>query len=299
MRAWKKELSKLQYRVLRKATGAVQETAADKVNWMARVEDVNTHMDNKQARFVARCVEDPSKLGDIMPVGFGDDNMLDDELAEEEDGRAWNDHGPQWVGKEGKKDRFVSTLTSAVSILPEGKPLWGGPCQRIEIKEVDVRPTGGRGIRSGQHPEDPEAWEKEIGKAGIGSAYVFSDGSLLGNDNDNDNGNGGNVGGGTFVVGAGGEESDVKCGIGNVATVWDGKIAGMAGGLAKMRYERKILILADSQAAIAAVRKAGRTGKARSRNLQRVVYKIAENGVVMIGWVKAHMAFLATRLQMS
>ena len=50
----------------------------------------------------------------------------------------------------------------------------------------------------------------------------------LGNDNDNDNGNGGNVGGGAFVVGAGGEESEVECGIGNVATVWDGEIAGIA-----------------------------------------------------------------------
>ena len=51
----------------------------------------------------------------------------------------------QWVGKEGKKDGFVSTLTRAVSILPEGKPLCGGPCQKIEIEEVDVRPIGTKG----------------------------------------------------------------------------------------------------------------------------------------------------------
>ena len=43
---------------------------------------------------------------------------MDDELAEEGEGRRWNDHGPEWVGKEGKKDGFVSTLPRMVSILP-------------------------------------------------------------------------------------------------------------------------------------------------------------------------------------
>ena len=60
---------------------------------------------------MARCVEDPSKLGDIMPVGFGDDGTMDDELAEEGGRRRWNDHGLEWVGKERKKHTFLSTLT--------------------------------------------------------------------------------------------------------------------------------------------------------------------------------------------
>ena len=68
---------------------------------------------SNQVRFVARHVEDPSKLGDIMPVGFGDERVLDDELAEEEDGRRWDDHGPQWVNREGKRDGFVSILSSS------------------------------------------------------------------------------------------------------------------------------------------------------------------------------------------
>ena len=42
------------------------------------------------------------------------------------------------------------------------------------------------------------------------------------------------------------------------------------------RGERKALILADSKAAIAAVRKAGKTGKARSRHLQKTISEIAE-----------------------
>ena len=116
---------KRQYQALRKATSAVQGTASDKVNQMAGVEDIPTHLDNNQVRFVVKQMEERPQLGDMMPVGFGDERVLDDELAEEGDGRRRDDHGPQWVNKEGKKDGFVSTLTRMVSILPEGKPLWG------------------------------------------------------------------------------------------------------------------------------------------------------------------------------
>ena len=95
---------------------------------------------------------------------------------------------------------------------------------------------------------------KVNGKAGIGGTFVFSDGSLL---------EGGNIGGEAFRVGSGGAESKVECGIGNVAAVWD---AGMARSLARVR-EKKVLILAESKAAIAGVKEAGRSGRARSRHL--------------------------------
>ena len=52
-----------------------------------------------QTRLVARQVEDPSKLGDIMPVGFGDEGMIDDELAEEEGGRTTALSGSQRRGR--------------------------------------------------------------------------------------------------------------------------------------------------------------------------------------------------------
>lgn len=173
-KAWEKEFSRLQYQALRKVMGAVKDTAIDKVNLMAGVEDV---LDNCQARFVARCVEGPTKLGDIMPVGFGDEMRIDDELTEEGGGRRWDDHSPQWVGKQRKKGGFVSTLTQMVSILPEGKPLWGGSCRKVDIVEVDVRPPGGKD-RQDDH-KNPDAWEKEISRVGKGGAYVYSDGSLL------------------------------------------------------------------------------------------------------------------------
>ena len=71
---------------------------------------------------------------------------------------------------------------------------------------------------------------------------------------------------------------EIGIGIGDIATVWDGEVEGMAGGLAEIRQggEQKVLILTDSKVAIAAVRKAGRTGKAKSRHLQKVVNTIAE-----------------------
>ena len=74
----------------------------------------------------------------------------------------------------------------------------GGTCQKVGIEEIDVRPTGGKG--SEQDPNDPEAWEKEIGEAGRGGTYIFSDGSLL---------ESGNVGGGAFIVGSRGTEDEV------------------------------------------------------------------------------------------
>ena len=228
---------------------------------MAGTEDVRTHLDNNQVQFIARCIEDPSKLGDILPVGFGEEERRDDELTEE-DGRV-GQHGPHWVGREGKKDGFTSTLTRMASILPEGKPSYGGPCQRINIKEVVVRPCGGKG--SDEDPGDPKAWEKEISRAGIGGAYVYSDGSLL---------EGGSVGGGAVVIGVGGEEVDMECEVGDIATVWDGEVAGMAEGLTKACWRKNILILADSQAAISAVKRAGRIGKARSHHFRKVINEI-------------------------
>ena len=69
------------------------------------------------------------------------------------------------------------------------------------------------------------------------------------------------MGGGAFVVRSNGGKEEVESGIGDVATVWDSEVAGMAEGLDRARRggERRILILADSKAAIAAVEKqAGR-----------------------------------------
>ena len=59
--------------------------------------------------------------------------------------------------------------------------------------------------------------------------------------------------------------------VGDRATVWDGEIRGVLGALRGARQERSILILADSQAAISAIRKASRTGTARTVDLASVL----------------------------
>ena len=61
-------------------------------------------------------------------------------------------------------------------------------------------------------------------------------------------------------------------------------------------FERgeRILLLADSRAAISAIKKAGRTGKARTQDLAKLLRTIGEReeedgkGSVALGWVKAH-----------
>ena len=83
----------------------------------------------------------------------------------------------------------------------------------------------------------------------------FSNGSLLGS---------GNVGGGAFIVGSGGGGVRWKA----ESEMWQREVAS---GLARMRQEKQVLIFADSKTAIAAVRKTGRAGRARSRHLQNVV----------------------------
>ena len=83
---------------------------------------------------------------------------------------------------------------------------------------------------------------------------------------------GGRVGGGWYVEEL--ESEGGKKGMGRLATVWDGEVAGMRGGLYLAPKNRKVLILSDFQTAIAAVRKAGRTGRARTGELKEVVEEV-------------------------
>ena len=79
---------------------------------------------NNQVRFMARCVEDPSRLGDIMPVGFEDEGggAIDDEL-------------------EGKKDGFVSTLTRSY----QKGSLFGGAVQEGGYRRSGCQANWGEG----------------------------------------------------------------------------------------------------------------------------------------------------------
>ena len=50
--------------------------------------------------------------------------------------------------------------------------------QKVDIEEIDFRPTGGEGGGDSNHPEDPDAWLAEMSRARAG-AFVCSDSSLL------------------------------------------------------------------------------------------------------------------------
>ena len=58
--------------------------------------------------------------------------------------------------------------------------------------------------------------------------------------------------------------------------VWDREVSGVHGGLREVPDDRKFLILSDSQAAIAVMRKVGRTGRGRTAELKEVVQEVRE-----------------------
>ena len=111
---------------------------------------------------------------------------------------------------------------------------------------------------------------------------VYTDGSMYED---------GMVGAGWYVEG-GGESGGVA--LGKIATVWDGEVCGVRGALEGAPSETNVIILSDSQAEIAAVEKAGRTGRARTGDLPKMMMDIKERqtrlgpNAVSFGWVKAH-----------
>ena len=76
----------------------------------------------------------------------------------------------------------------------------------------------------------------------------------------------------------------------------------MAEAVESFERGERILLLTDSRAAISAVKKAGRTGKARTRELARLmktVEKREEEGgkeAVALGWVKAHIGIHGNKM---
>ena len=64
-KAWLKEFERLQYQALSKCTGATLVASREKVNYIARVEDVKTIVDSTQVRYLARCVTDPATTSDL------------------------------------------------------------------------------------------------------------------------------------------------------------------------------------------------------------------------------------------
>ena len=77
-------------------------------------------------------------------------------------------------------------------------------------------------------------------------------------------------------------------------TVWDCEIKAVVEVLTAWNKSRKVVILTDSQAVLAVIKNAGKTGKARTGELRKVIRKIEERKrafelkAVTLGWVKFH-----------
>ena len=183
------------------------------------------------------------------------------------------DHGAYWV-QNNKSDGYTSIASriAATAIQDsEATISWGGEVESCEVEEVRIGCSASCSA---------DTWEEKIAEvAEEQEAIMFTDGSK---------GKDGRVAGdwAKDTLQAGPRNGGRYLGEG--ATVWDGEIAGMAEALERGPRGRGMLILADSMAAIQAVKKAGRTGKARSRELVSVMKEVRKRGNVRFAWVKAH-----------
>jgi len=187
-----------------------------------------------QAKLLGKMMRDLTALRGMWSVpGKGVYPAEVEEGTNWEAGRLHKHCGPQWDNAE--SDGFTSVMSRILN-------------KATEIREGDEVLSVGRKIDEGAIPEvklqadgDSKAdkWGLAINEAREESVRVFTDGSM------NEEGRVG----GWHVEGSGGWGE----GMTNLATVWDGEIVGMRGGLQMVPGDRKVLVLSDSQAAIAAV----------------------------------------------
>jgi len=192
-----------------------------------------------------------------------------------EEGRQWDDFDEPYPDKDGFTTVFTRIQSTAGILMEEGNERLqcGGRVVPTKVEEVTLQAKAN---------SPKETWQLAINEAREDATVMLTDRSK-GEDR--------RVGAGWYQEGG-----DIKgmMGLGKVATVWDGGVAGMRKALEKVGRDKKILILSDSQAAIAAVKQAGQTGKARTRDLRKIVQQIGrrqENlgpDAVRFGWVKSH-----------
>ena len=105
---WKREFERLQYHALRKCTGAALGSNKQKANKIAAVEDVETILNAGQARYMARCMADPSTTEDIWA-----------KEVPNKAGRPWNDHQTPWNPPKGSKhnDGFQTVAGRLLSTI--------------------------------------------------------------------------------------------------------------------------------------------------------------------------------------
>ena len=154
----------------------------------------------------------------------------------------------------------MTAIQSKAGVLKEEgyqKMSYGGRVEKVEVPEVKLQ---------AQADSKAEVWTEAINQARelYQATGVYTDGSM------NEDGM---VEGGWYVEG-GKRLGGVT--LGKWATVWDGEVCEVRGALEDARRQSNVLILSDSQVAIAAVKKAGRTGRVRTRDLKVMMEGIRE-----------------------
>ena len=111
-RAWVKQFERVQYQALRKCMGATIGASREKVNLMARLEDVETILNSSQVRYLARCASDPSTSEDIWKATDSDSTRQGKDLA--------------------------ARLLKQAQVESGEEISWGGPVERFEVIEHDL-----------------------------------------------------------------------------------------------------------------------------------------------------------------
>ena len=145
----------------------------------------------------------------------------------------------------------------------------GGRCWRGEVQVVDL------GLCK---TSTTIAWEEAISNAAGGKLVGYTDGSR--NEDGRD-------GGGWYADGNGAGSVAVD----DVATVWDGEIAGIRQAL-RLAPDVDILVLTDLKTALMAIEKSANGAKGRTRDRVEVVDEVGRRSLLRLstrfGWVKAH-----------
>ena len=131
-----------------------------------------------------------------------------------------------------------------------GEPSWGGKCPRVTIKVLDLECN---------EKSSKEEWKDAIERATSNRTAIYTDESKA-------------EGTLEMVAGAWFEREGRGQGtaMGTRATVWDGEIEGIKEAI-RHPTAGPILLLSDLQAAIKAVVKAGKRGRARTATLKEVI----------------------------
>ena len=138
--AWKKEIARLQYASLRKATGAVLGSRMTTVERIAGVEPVKIHLDALQARFAGKGIADPTVVGESLALGMN------------------NQH----------PGSLEAGIMQKALGAGGGEPSWGGKCPRITIKVIDLECN---------EKSSREEWKEAIEKATGNRTAIYTDGS--------------------------------------------------------------------------------------------------------------------------